>query len=343
MKLAQTLLSGSLAAVALAASAPAMAGKVLDGVKQRDQLVCGVHTGRAGFAQADGSGNWSGLDVDFCRAVAAAVLGDANKVKFVPTSGQTRITALQSGEIDLLARNTTFNFTRDTSLGLMWAGVNFYDGQAFIVKKRPNLTSAKQLDKATICIDAGTSTERNLQDFARNNGLTFKTVVFDNAEGSKQAFTSGRCHAYTGDYTALAILRATDLPNPDDYELLPEIISKEPVGPAVRRGDEEWFTIVRWVLQAMQGAEEMGLTKANIDEKAAQSDDVAIKRFTGNGDDIGKSLGLDKQWAYRIVKQVGNYGESFARNLGDESPLKLDRGMNRLYTEGGLVYPLPLQ
>ena len=342
MKLAQKILTGSIVAMALGAVTPAMAGKVLDGVKQRDQLVCGVHTGRAGFAQADGNGKWSGLDVDFCRAVAAAVLGDANKVKFVPTSGQTRITALQSGEIDVLARNTTFNFTRDTSLGLIWTGINFYDDQAFIVKKRPNLKSAKQLDKATVCIDAGTSTERNLQDFARNNKISFKTVVFDNAEGSKQAFASGRCQAYTGDYTALAILRATDLPNPDDYELLPEIISKEPVGPAVRRGDEEWFTIVRWTLQAMQGAEELGLTQENIDAKA-KSDDVAIKRFTGNGDDIGKSLGLDKKWAYRIVKQVGNYGESFARNLGEQSPLKLDRGMNRLYTEGGLVYPLPLQ
>jgi general L-amino acid transport system substrate-binding protein len=343
MKLAPKLLAACSVVAALGTSMPAMAGKVLDKVKQADQLVCGVHTGRAGFAQADGSGKWSGLDVDFCRAVAAAVLGDANKVKFVPTSGQTRITALQSGEIDLLARNTTFNFTRDTSLGLAWTGVNFYDGQAFIVKKRPNLKSAKQLDKATICIDAGTSTERNLQDYARNHKITFKTVVFDNAEGSKQAFTSGRCQAYTGDYTALAILRATDLPNPNDYELLPEIISKEPVGPAVRRGDEEWFTIVRWTLQAMQGAEELGLTQANIDAQGAKSDDIAIKRFAGNGDDIGKSLSLDKKWAYRIVKQVGNYGESFERNLGMGSSLKLERGMNRLYTKGGLVYPLPLQ
>jgi general L-amino acid transport system substrate-binding protein len=305
-------------------------------------VTCGVHTGRAGFAQADGSGNWSGLDVDFCRAVAAAVLGDAKKVKFVPTSGQTRITALQSGEIDLLARNTTFNFTRDTSLGLLWTGVNFYDGQGFIVKKRPGLKGAKQLDKATICIDAGTSTERNLQDFARNHKITYRPVVFDNAEGSKQAFASGRCQAYTGDYTALAILRATDLPNPNDYELLPEIISREPVGPAVRRGDEEWFAIVRWTLQAMQGAEELGLTQDNIDAQAAKSQDVSVRRFSGETDDIGKSLGLDKKWAYRIVKQVGNYGESFDRNLGAGSSLKLDRGMNRLYNKGGLVYPLPL-
>lgn len=343
MKLAQTILGSTLVALTLGAAMPAMAGKVLDNVKKKDLLTCGVHTGRAGFAQADGSGKWTGLDVDFCRAVAAAVLGDANKVKYVPTSGQTRITALQSGEIDLLARNTTFNFTRDTSLGLMWAGINFYDGQAFIVKKRPGLKSAKQLDKASICIDAGTSTERNLQDFARNNKITLRTVVFDNAEGSKQAFSSGRCQAYTGDYTALAILRATDLANPNDYELLPEIISKEPVGPAVRRGDEEWFTIVRWTLQAMQGAEEIGLTQANIDEQAAKNQDVSVRRFAGESDDIGKALGLDKKWAYRIVKQVGNYGESFDRNLGAGSSLKLDRGMNRLYTQGGLVYPLPLQ
>lgn len=344
MKLVHKIAASCAVAATLGSAAvPALAGKVLDKVKKNDQLVCGVHTGRAGFAQADGSGKWTGLDVDFCRAVAAAVLGDANKVKYVPTSGQTRITALQSGEIDLLARNTTFNFTRDTSLGLQWTGINFYDGQAFIVKKRPGLKSAKQLDKASICIDAGTSTERNLQDFARNHKITYRAVVFDNAEGSKQAFTSGRCQAYTGDYTALAILRATDLPNPNDYELLPEIISKEPVGPAVRRGDEEWFTIVRWTLQAMQGAEELGLTQANIDAQGAKSDDIAIKRFTGNSDDIGKSLGLDKKWAYRIVKQVGNYGESFDRNLGQGSSLKLDRGMNRLHTQGGLVYPLPLQ
>ena len=343
MKLAKTFTGACLAAVALCMSVPAMAGKVLDGVKKNDVLTCGVHTGRAGFAQADGSGNWGGLDVDFCRAVAAAVLGDAKKVKFVPTSGQTRITALQSGEIDLLARNTTFNFTRDTSLGLLWTGINFYDGQAFIVKKRPGLRSVKQLDKATICIDSGTSTERNLQDYARNNKFTYRPVVFDNQEASKQAFASGRCQAYTGDYAALAILRATDLPNPADYELLPEIISKEPVGPAVRRGDEEWFSIVRWTLQAMQVAEEMGLNQANIDAQVAKSQEVAVRRFTGESDDIGKSLGLDKKWAYRVVKQVGNYGESFDRNLGAGSSLKLERGLNRLYTQGGLVYPLPLQ
>ena len=342
MKLFKTVVGGCVVAASVAVSLPAMAGKVLDNVKKNDVVTCGVHTGRAGFAQADGSGNWSGLDVDFCRAVAAAVLGDAKKVKFVPTSGQTRITALQSGEIDLLARNTTFNFTRDTSLGLLWTGVNFYDGQGFIVKKRPGLKGAKQLDKATICIDAGTSTERNLQDFARNQKITYRPVVFDNAEGSKQAFTSGRCQAYTGDYTALAILRATDLPNPGDYELLPEIISKEPVGPAVRRGDDEWFSIVRWTLQAMQGAEDLGLTQANIDAEAQKSQDVSVRRFAGETDDIGKSLGLDKKWAYRVVKQVGNYGESFDRNLGAGSSLKLDRGMNRLYNKGGLVYPLPM-
>ncbi len=323
--------------------APAHAGKVLDGVKQKGFVTCGVHTGRAGFALADGAGNWSGLDVDFCRALAAAVLGDATKVKFVPTSAQTRITALQAGEIDVLARNTTWTFNRDASLGLMWAGINFYDGQAFIAKKRPNLTSIKQLNGATICVDSGTTTERTLAEYFRANKLQYKAVVFDQAEAAQQAFASGRCQAYTGDNGALAVLKAKDLKNPDDYVILPDLISKEPLGPAVRRGDEDWFTIVKWTLNAMVEAEELGVSQDNADDLKSNSTDPNIRRFLGAGDDLGKFLGLDKEWSYRIVKSVGNYGDSFERNLGAKSTIKLPRGRMNLWTHGGLMMSPPLR
>jgi general L-amino acid transport system substrate-binding protein len=321
----------------------AHAGKVLDGVKQRGVVTCGVHTGRAGFALADSGGGWKGLDVDYCRALAAAVLGDADKVKYVPTSGQTRITALQGGEIDVLSRNTTWTYTRDASLGLAWVGINFYDGQAFITKKKPNLTSVKQLGGATICVDSGTTTEKNLAEYFRAHKLQFKGVVFDQAEAAQQAFTSGRCQAYTGDNGALAVLKATQLKNPDDYVVLPELISKEPLGPAVRRGDDEWFAIARWTLNAMIEAEELGINAGNIDVLKATSTDPAIKRFVGTGDDLGKFLGLDKEWTYRIVKQVGNYGESFDRNLGAQSGIKLPRGHMNLWTRGGLLMSPPLR
>lgn len=321
----------------------AHAGKVLDGVKQKGVVTCGVHTGRAGFALADGDGKWSGLDVDLCRALAAAVLGDADKVKYVPTSAQTRITALQAGEIDVLARNTTWTYSRDTSLGLMWAGINFYDGQAFIAKKRPNLTSLKHLSGATICVDSGTTTERTLAEYFRANKMQYKAVVFDQAEAAQQAFVSGRCQAYTGDNGALAVLKAKELKNPDDYIIFPDLISKEPLGPAVRRGDEEWFSIVRWTLNAMVEAEELGIAQANVEALKATSTDPNVRRFLGAGDDIGKFIGLDKEWSYRIVRAVGNYGDSFDRNLGAKSTIKLPRGRMNLWTQGGLMMSPPLR
>jgi general L-amino acid transport system substrate-binding protein len=321
----------------------AYAGKVLDGIKQKGVVTCGVHTGRAGFALADGAGKWSGLDVDYCRALAAAILGNADKVRYVPTSGQTRITALQSGEIDVLSRNTTWTYTRDTSLGIVWAGINFYDGQAFIVKKKPGLNSVKQLSGATICVDSGTTTEKNLAEYFQANKLTYKVVVFDQIEASQQAFMSGRCQVYTGDNANLAVLKATQLKNPEDYVILPELISKEPLGPAVHRGDEEFFAIAKWTLNAMIEAEELGIDSTNIEKLRASSTDPAIKRFVGTGDDLGRFMGLDKDWSYRIVKQVGNYGESFERNLGANSKIRMPRGLMNLWTKGGLLISPPLR
>ncbi|MDR3018535.1 MAG: amino acid ABC transporter substrate-binding protein [Delftia acidovorans] len=332
----------SMAVLLTLAAAPAHAGKTLDGIKQRGAVACGVHTGRAGFALADGSGNWSGLDVDLCRAVAAATLGDASKVKFIPTSGQTRITALQSGEIDLLARNTTWTFTRDNGLGLMWAGINFHDGQGFMARKKPGLNSVKQLSGATICVISGSTTEKTLSEYFRAHKLNYKAVVFDNPEAALQAFSSGRCQAYTGDLGALAVLRGKELASPGDYVILPEVISKEPAGPAVRRGDDEWFAIVRWTLNAMIEAEELGITQANADELKTRSDSIQVKRFLGQSDDLGKQLGLDKEWALRIVKAVGNYGESYERNLGAGSGLNVPRGKNALSTKGGLMMSPPM-
>lgn len=331
------------ATLALLASPSSHAGQVLDGIKTKGVVSCGVHTGRAGFALADGAGKWSGIDIDYCRALAAAVLGDADKVKFVPTSAQTRIAALQSGEIDVLARNTTWTFNRDTALGLSWVGINFYDGQAFIVKKKPGLASVKQLAGATICVESGTTTERNLAEYFRANKMTYKAVVFDQAEASQQALASGRCQAYTNDNGALAVLKGQEMKNPDDYVILPELISKEPLGPAVRRGDDEWFAIARWTLYAMVEAEELGISEENIEGLKASSVDPAVKRFVGSGDDMGKFLGLDKDWSYRIVKSVGNYGESFDRNLGDGSKVKLPRGQMNLWTKGGLMMSPPLR
>jgi general L-amino acid transport system substrate-binding protein len=332
---------GAIAALMLAGTAHA--GAVLDAIKKNDVVTCGVHTGYPGFALADSSGKWAGFDVDYCRALAAAVLGDANKVKYVPTSGQTRLTALQSGEIDVLARNTTWTYTRDTSLNLVWAGINFYDGQAFLTPKKDGLTSVKQLTGATICVDSGSTTEKNLADYFTANGLTYKAVVFDQQEASHQAFINGRCDVYTNDFTSLASFLATELPNKENYQILPELISKEPLGPAVRRGDDEWFAIAKWALNAMVQAEELGVTSQNIDELKAKSEDPAVLSIAGAGDDLGRFLGLSKDWSYNIVKQVGNYGEVFDRNLGSGSVLKLPRGRNEMWIKGGLLYSPPLR
>ena len=325
------------------AAVPAHAGKTLDAVKQRGSVKCGVTNGVAGFSAPDTQGNWSGLDVDSCRAIAAAVLGDAKKVEFVPLNSQQRFAALQAGEVDILARNTTWNLTRDASLGLSFTTINYYDGQGFLVPKKLKVTSAKQLKGATICTQAGTTNEKNVAEWSKAQGVPVKTVVFESFEASFKAFFSGRCQAFTTDSSALAGLRNKEAPNPDDYVILPDLISKEPLAPAVKRGDDEWFAIVKWVPNALIEAEELGITQANIDGLKADSKDPAQQRLLGGGDDLGKLLGLDKEWSYRAVKAVGNYGEMFERNVGAKSVLKLPRGANKLWNQGGLLYALPVK
>lgn len=334
---------GAAAAFALAAvSLPAQAGKTLDAIKQRGTVICGVNVGLAGFSAADSQGNWTGLDVDICRAVAAAVLGDANKVKWVPLTAQARFTALQSGEVDILSRNTTWTLTRDASLGLHFTGVTYYDGQGFMVPKKLNVSSAKQLKGADVCVQSGTTTEKNLNDYNKSNDLRMKPVVFEGLEASVKAFFSGRCQAYTTDASGLASIRNKEAANPDDFVILPELISKEPLGPAVRRGDDEWYAIVKWVPFALLEAEEYGITQANVD-KMKSSTDPAVQRILGTGEDTGKLLGLDRDWAYRAIKAVGNYSEIFERNVGPKSALKLPRGANRLWSNGGLMYAPPIR
>jgi general L-amino acid transport system substrate-binding protein len=331
------------AALAIAAAAsPAWAGKTLDAVKQRGQVVCGVNTSGPGFSNADSQGNWTGLDVEFCKAVAAAVLSDASKVKFVPLNSQQRFTSLQAGEVDVLSRNSTWTLTRDASLGILFTGINYFDGQGFMVPKKLNIASAKKMNGATVCVQAGTTSEKNVADYFGASGMKYKPVVFDTAEAITSAFFAGRCQVYTTDMSDLAGAR-TKAPKADDYVILPEVISKEPLGPSVRRGDDEWFEIVRWTLFAMLEAEENGLTQANVDAQKASSKDPGVQRFLGVSEDTGKLLGLDKEWAYRIVKQVGNYGESFERNLGPKSPVGLPRGVNNLWTKGGLMYAPPIR
>jgi general L-amino acid transport system substrate-binding protein len=325
------------------AAAPAFAGKTLDAVKQRGSVKCGVTNGVAGFSAPDTQGNWTGLDVDTCRAVAAAVLGDGKKVEFVPLNSQQRFSALQAGEVDILARNTTWTLTRDASLGFNFTTITYYDGQGFLVPKKIKVTSAKQLKNATICTQSGTTNEKNVADYFKGLGIPVKTVVFESFEASFKAFFSGRCQAFTTDTSALAGLRNKEAPNPDDYEILPELISKEPLAPLVRRGDDEWFAIVKWVPNALLEAEEFGITRANADDLKANSKDPQQMRLLGTGDDLGKPLGLDKDWSYRAVKAVGNYGEIFDRNVGAKSALKLPRGSNNLWNKGGLMYGLPVR
>src|SRR5688572_15223202 len=339
----KTIRTAALIAAGLAAALPAEAGKTLDAIKQRAQLVCGVNTGLAGFSQADSGGNWTGLDVDICRAIAAAILGDGNKVKWVPLNAQQRFTALQSGEIDILSRNTTWTLTRDASLGLHFIGVTYYDGQGFMVPKKLKVTSAKQLKNASICVQSGTTTEKNLADYFRSLNVPIKTVVFEGLEASLKAFFAGRCQAYTTDASALASLRNKEASNPDDYVILPELISKEPLGPAVRRGDDEWFAIAKWVVFGLIEAEEYGITKDNVDKMLAESTDPAVLRMLGKSEDTGKLLGLDKDWMVRALKAVGNYGEIFERNVGPKTALNLPRGLNNLWNNGGLMYAPPIR
>ncbi|HWG79436.1 MAG TPA: amino acid ABC transporter substrate-binding protein, partial [Stellaceae bacterium] len=301
-------------------SGGALAGATLDGVKSRGVVTCAANTGLAGFGMPDQQGNYKGLDADTCRAVAAAVFGDVKKVKFIPTTTQQRFTVLQSGEADILTRNTTWTALRDTEQGLNFAPVTYYDGQGFMVAKKTGIKSAKELDGATICVQPGTTTELNLADYFRTNHMTFKPLVVEKLAEVENAFFSGRCDAYTTDRSGLAATRAGKASNPDDYVILPEIISKEPLAPAVRHGDDEWFDIVKWTVFAMIGAEEKGITSANVDE-ALKSDDPDVKRMLGVTPGIGKALHLDEKWAYNIIKQVGNYGEVFERNVGSNTPL----------------------
>jgi general L-amino acid transport system substrate-binding protein len=335
------LAAASLAALAGTSTVALAQTRTIDTVKQRGQLVCGVNVGLGGFSAADDKGVWSGLDVDYCKAVSAAVLGDAGKVRYVPTTTKERFTALQSGEIDLLARNTTWTLSRDSSLGLSFAGINYYDGQGFIVKKAAKLKSAKELGGATVCVQTGTTTELNLADFFRTNKLQYKPLVFEKLDEALRAYQADRCDSFTTDASGLYASRL-QLANPNDHMVLPDIISKEPLGPVVRQGDPHWLTIVKWVHFALLNAEELGVTQANVDQMAG-STNPDIRRLLGKEGDFGKGLGLDNDWAYRIVKQVGNYGEVFERNVGSGSRLKIERGLNDLWTKGGLQYAPPVR
>jgi general L-amino acid transport system substrate-binding protein len=331
----------ALAALGIAAGGADAQTRTLDAVKQRGQLVCGVNVGLPGFGAADQKGVWSGLDVDYCKAIAAAVLGDAGKVKYVPTTTKERFTALQSGEIDVLARNTTWTISRDAGQGMSFAGVNYYDAQGFMVKKAAGVKSGKELSGGTICVQTGTTTELNLADFFRTNKLQYKSLVFDKLDEALRAYQADRCDAFTTDVSGLYGARL-QLAKPDDHVILPDIISKEPLGPVTRQADGQWLTIVRWVHFALLNAEELGVTQANVDEMRA-SPNSSIQRLLGKEGDFGKGLGLDNDWAYRIVKQVGNYGEIFERNVGSGSRLKIDRGHNKLWTDGGLQYAPPIR
>ncbi|WP_064712843.1 amino acid ABC transporter substrate-binding protein [Rhizobium bangladeshense] len=337
------LLSAAIGAAVFALGTSAASATTLGDVKAKGFIQCGVNTGLAGFAAPDASGNWAGFDVDFCKAVAAAVFGDPTKVKFTPLSAANRFPALQSGEIDVLARNTTWSINRDTALGLNFRFVNYYDGQGFMVRKSLNVKSALELSGASVCVQSGTTTELNLADYFKANNLQYNPVVFEKLDEVNAAYDAGRCDVYTTDQSGLYSLRLT-LKNPDEHTILPEIISKEPLAPAVRQGDDQWFDIVSWVGYAMINAEEFGITQANVDEMK-NSPNPDIKRFLGVEADtkIGTDLGLTNDWAYNIVKNVGNYGEVFERNIGESSPLKIARGLNALWNKGGIQYAPPVR
>ena len=323
-------------------TAGAVAAGTLDDVKARGTLNCGVSTGLVGFAAPDANGNWEGFDVAVCRAVADAVLGDPSAVEFVPTTGKTRFTALASGEIDMLARNTTWTFSRDVDLKFEFVGVNYYDGQGFMVPKALGVSSAKELDGATVCIQTGTTTELNLADFFRINNMSYEPVPIETNAEAQQQYLAGACDVYTTDASGLAATRAT-FENAGDHVILPEIISKEPLGPLVRHGDHEWGDVVRWTLNALIAAEEMGVTSANIDEMSAGTDNPEVNRLLGSEGTLGEMLGLDAEWARRAIKVGGNYGEIFAKNIGEETPIGLARGLNAQWIEGGLLYAPPFR
>ncbi len=336
----KSVLLSTIAAVGVLAGAASAA--TLDDVKANGVLKCGVSTGLVGFAAPDANGYWEGFDVGICRAVAAAVLGDSDAVQFVPLSSKVRFTALSSGEIDLLARNTTWTFSRDVDLGFTFAGVNYYDGQGFMVRKDLGVASATELDGATICITTGTTTELNLADYFRVNGMSYEPVPIENNAEAQQQYLSGACDVYTTDASALAATRAT-FESPDEHMLLPEIVSKEPLGPLVREGDEPWSDIVRWTLNALITAEELGVTQANVAEMAKGTDNPEINRMLGSEGDLGGMLGLDSDWAVRVIATGGNYGELFETNIGESSAIGLSRGLNALWTQGGLIYTPPFR
>ncbi len=343
MKLSKlSTLAAAAAAVVTLTATPAHAGKTIDAIKARGQVICGVNPSLPGFAAADSQGNWTGFDVDICKAVSVTVLSDATKVKWTPLNASQRFAALQAGEIDVLSRNTTWTLTRDASLGLNFTGVTYYDGQGFMVTKKSKITSAKQLKGATVCVQSGTTTEKNLADYSKAMKLNMKPVVFETQEATNKAYFTGRCQVYTTDASGLASVRNKEATNPADHVILPDLISKEPLGPSVRRGDDEWFAIVKWVVFALIEAEEYGITQANVDQMKSSTDPV-VQRILGTSEDTGKLLGLDKEWAYRAIKAVGNYGEMFERNLGPNSTLKLPRGANNLWSKGGLIYAPPVR
>jgi general L-amino acid transport system substrate-binding protein len=328
-------------AATLGIAASAASAQTLNTVKQRGMLNCGSNGTLAGFGLPDAQGRWTGLDVDFCKAIAAAIFNDANKVKFVPLTARDRFTALQSGDVDVLARNTTWTSSRDTSLGLNFTVINYYDGQGFMVRKALKVNSALELNDAAVCVQQGTTTELNLADYFRANKMKLKTVTFATADEAIKAYDAGRCDAYTTDASGLAGERLR-LANVNDHIVLPEIISKEPLGPVVRHGDDQWFDIVKWTHYAMVTAEELGITRANVDEQV-KSDNPDVKRLLGTEGKHGEALGLTNDWAFRIVKHVGNYGEAFERNVGQGSVLKIGRGINALWNKGGLQYAPPIR
>jgi len=329
------------AALTLCLSAGLAQAATKDEVLKRGYLQCGVSTGLPGFSNPDAKGNWTGLDVEVCRAVAAATLGDATKVKFVPLTAKERFTALQSGEVDMLSRNTTWTLTRDSSLGLNFTGTSYYDGQGFMVSKSLGVASALELDGAAVCIQSGTTTELNLADYFKQNKMEYKPIVFDTSDQTVKGFEAGRCDVLTSDQSQLYGLRIK-LAKPEEAVVLPEVISKEPLGPVVRQGDDAWFNIVKWSLYAMINGEELGVTSANVDSMK-DTPNPAVKRLLGLEGIKGEGLGLPDDWSYQVIKQVGNYGEMFERTVGTSSPLKIGRGLNALWVQGGLQYAPPIR
>ena len=335
------VLLGAASAMAMVAATAASAS-TLDDVRARGELVCIVNTGLTGFSFTDKAGAWKGFDVDFCKATAAAVFGDASKVKYKPATGKTRFSLLNSGEGDVLWRNTTWTYVRDVDVKLAFQGVNYYDGQGFMVPKRLGVKSAKELDGASVCIQTGTTTELNLSDFFRANNISYEPVPIETNDEARTNYLAGRCDVYTTDRSGLAATRAT-FTNPNDHVVLPEIISKEPLGPATRHGDDKWSDVIRWVLNATVSAEELGITQANVEQMAKGSKNPEINRMLGSAGDLGAMLGLQKDWVVQVIKAVGNYGEIFERNIGPKTPIGLERGVNALWTKGGLQYSPPFR